>query len=277
MEFKHWLNEIAAPAKPSGAVKKINIIKNPGTIKAKPVIEFRFKTKQGNVVKVHFDNRGDGVFEALFYVNDTMYDDSSTKGGSTKDYEILPSVLHVIKIQAPKLGAKKITFSAIQGQGRWVKKLDIEPVKNKAVQALEKFEITVQQYPVKMIPPSPQRIELFKKFNKGTPQPLPDLDTPTMLSHIERLKSQLDSISAINIFIENLYRIDWKIFGIDPKPLTDMLRKLEGAIESHSEKGWYDDTNRREYIYEKLFNKYFTDEWNVIKNGTSFELVRKYK
>jgi hypothetical protein len=118
MNFKLWLlSEIADLTKPKGKVVKRTMIRNPGTNLATPVIQYSWKTSLDNIIKLKFIPKGDNVYEVLFYVNDTLYDDASSKLGKNRDVEILGNVFYVIKDKADRLGAQELRFEGYGSEG----------------------------------------------------------------------------------------------------------------------------------------------------------------
>lgn len=279
MDFKNWLfYEVAAPTKPSSSVKKRNKIKNPGTNTAKPIIEYQFKTKLGNDVKVQFEPNGDNSYNIVFYVNNTLDDNSSKTADADRDPEILSGVLYIIANKSEKLNAQQLSFSAYSGKNdtKFVKNLEIEPYKNIALKELEKFRQILVHFPVKMIPPSQSRIDLFQRLNKGMPQPLPNLDTHKAIQFIDEYISNIDNPTySADGFLNNiLYMADFEKFKINTDQLIYALRNLEMAQKSQ-QGGYSIVRNRRAAVYEKLLQRYFSNEWDIKKYHTSFTLNRK--
>jgi hypothetical protein len=80
MNFKQFL-EIVELKKPSSKVQKKNVIKNPGTNLAHPIIQYQWNTKLGNNIKLQLTPKEDNSYFVVFYVNDTLYDFASRKEG----------------------------------------------------------------------------------------------------------------------------------------------------------------------------------------------------
>ena len=64
IQFKLWL-EIVEPVKPSSKIFKKKVLKNSGTMLASQVLQFSFKTKLNNVVKVWFEPNGNQSYDFL--------------------------------------------------------------------------------------------------------------------------------------------------------------------------------------------------------------------
>lgn len=277
--FEEWLNEIVAPRKPSGMIKRNNITQNAGTNNPKAVIQYQFKTKLKNIVKVWFKVKGDDSYEVIFYVNDSLKDDSG-KNPNGRDPEILPGVLHIIQDKSSSLNAKEITFQAFSDEddSQVLKNLPIDSYRQKLNSQIDYFSNVLRRFPVEMIPPSQSRIDLFARLNRGVPEPLPNLDTKLLLNLMDDLKMSLESPEssrpAINNVMEKLYSVDWKQFNIDPKPVQMAIKDFEGALESNTESGWRKFKNRRESVYEKLVQRYFARDWKISKSGTFFTLTK---
>lgn len=277
--FEEWLNEIVAPRKPSGMIKRNNITQNAGTNNPKAVIQYQFKTKLKNIVKVWFKVKGDDSYEVIFYVNDSLKDDSG-KNPNGRDPEILPGVLHIIQDKSSSLNAKEITFQAFSDEddSQVLKNLPIDSYRQKLNSQIDYFSNVLRRFPVEMIPPSQSRIDLFARLNRGVPEPLPNLDTKLLLNLMDDLKMSLESPEssrpAINNVMEKLYSVDWKQFNIDPKPMQMAIKDFEGALESNTESGWRKFKNRRESVYEKLVQRYFARDWKISKSGTFFTLTK---
>lgn len=279
INFHNWLElrEVAAPAKPSKITRR-SIIKNAGTNAATPVTEFRFNTKLGNTVKVHFAHKQAAIYDVYFYVNDKMADDASQTENSNRDPEVLPGVLHVMKEKADVLKAQELTFEAINGSPKVMKNMNSTPYAQKVLTLLQPLEHLLTTHPVKMIQPSENLMNLARKFGKPPPVARPDLDTSSLFHAIGELKKNLNSHTynpSVHEFIEKLLSVDWALFHYDPLPLVQALRTLEGSWLSKNDQGWMDSRNRREGVYEKLMQRHFSDEWNIEKRGTFFTLTRK--
>jgi len=279
---------LARPTKPINTVRKRDIIKNPGTNTAKSLIQYQFTTSYGNVVKVQMEPQGDDSYNIVFYVNDTLADESSKTENSARDKDILPGVLYVIKNKANKLKAKTITFHAIKGKGdtKVMNKTDPSPYLNNVIKELRNLTVTLNNHKVTMIEPDEGIINLYKKLNMGTPEARPDLDINRVLGYISQVtyaiqnnditKYPTEVAKACNDVVANLYsNIDWNKFNINIEPAIASLKNLEGAIYSNTEIGWLTNKNRRSSIYDKLLNRYFSDEWDIKKSNSYFTLTRK--
>ena len=138
--FKKWLilNEVVDVKRP-GKVSRRNIKKNAGTWKEKSALEYRFKTKLGNEVKLHFEKIEENGYDVMFYVNDTQHD--SATGG--RDSDVLSNVIWLIRNKADQLKANLITFTAQIGEGdrKIVRGLDTNSLKSLMIAEINKIRL----------------------------------------------------------------------------------------------------------------------------------------
>lgn len=282
LEFKKWiLNEIVELKKPTNPIKKRNFIKNAGTNRPTPSIEYKFITKLGNEVKIHFDINGDDEYRVIFYVNNTLFSDSSKKEGIDRDPEILAGVFNTVKEKAKKLGAKKLRFEAHKNKedDKIVKNIKIEPLKEKLLYDLKLLYQNLSNHKVTMIPPSERQIELAKKFNRQI-GPKPDVDVENLTKELNNVisavsqtnnENKFEALNKIGMFSDNI------ISNIYPNSqiVKQSLSNFRNAIMSHSEQGFTVVKNKRKNIYEKLIQRYFLDEWNYEISYNHFTLTRK--
>jgi hypothetical protein len=281
------LEEDLSPKKPTSKITKRNIIKQQGTIRAHKVIQYQFTTENGNNVKVHVKPDGENSYDILFYVNDNMYDDSSSKNSeSGRDKEILNGVLYVIQHVIKYLKPERITFEAISSDGdsKQVKNIDITKPKIELLKAIKMVKEQLEQYEATIVQPSKMRLELSQMSGK----PLQTLYDINKSEYIELLNSLINSIQTDN---QNLFGLEWdlqtKIHNdkswkniynskIDPNEiLLNKLNLYTTAVKSNKPEGTIIQTNRRANVYERLLNKYFANEWDIKKNGDFFEMTKK--
>ena len=270
MNFKNWLliKEIAEPVRPSGKVSLRNIVKDGGTWRSRSVKEYKFQTTKGNEVKLHFDKLNDeNGYDVMFYVNDTQYDDAS--GG---DSEILGNVLWLMRKKADQLKADVLTFTAQNGAGdvRVIRNMDINRFKPVALQELAKMRNMIISHQVKMMKPN---AELFARLGRAVPPDYPDLDKDKYLKILSAYELQIDSVGDLLNNTTHLFQ-DLGRLNIDASGFIDAMKRLWEAQESNTERGFQRHRNRREFVWEKLMNRYFSD-WLMEKNGVKFRLSRK--
>lgn len=282
LEFKKWiLNEIVELKKPANPIKKRNFIKNPGTNRPTQVIEYKFITKMKNEVKIHFDVNGDDEYRIIFYVNNTLFSDSSKKEGIDRDPEILAGVFHTVKEKAKKLGAKKLRFEAYKNEedNKVVKNIKLEPLKEKLLYDLKILYQNLSNHKVTMIPPSERQIEIAKKFNRQI-GPKPDVDVEKLIKELNDVvnavsqtndENKFETLNKVGMFFGN---IELRIYP-NSEEVYKSLTNFRNAIMSHSDQGFTVQKNRRKIIYEKLIQRYFLDEWNYEIYGDSFYLTKK--
>ena len=282
LEFKKWiLNEIVELKKPTNPIKKRNFIKNPGTNRPTQVIEYKFITKMKNEVRIHFDINGDDEYRIIFYVNNTLFRNSSKKEEMDRDPEILAGVFHTVKEKAKKLGAKRLRFEAFKNEedNKVVKNIKLEPLKEKLLYDLKILYQNLSNHKVTMIPPSERQIEIAKKFNRQI-GPKPDVDVENLTKELNNVinavyetnnENKFKTLNKLGMFFGN---IELKIYP-NSEEVYKSLSNFRNAIISHSEQGFTVQKNKRKTIYEKLIKRYFLDEWNYEIYGDTFYLTKK--
>lgn len=279
MRFKLWL-EIVDSFTPKSRMSRI--VKNPGTVRAQPTVQFRWKTRLGNDVKVHFEERGEGTYNVLFYVNDTLYDDASKVEGSNRDVEILPGVFEIARQKADKLAASKLVFTAHKSDGdtKVVKGVDAAPRLQVVTRDLAQFEGLLRSYRPTMVEPSPMRAALFQKLGRPVPPAEPDFDVIPWIKWIAEVRDCLAKQDgfAMESLIDYLksfaYENKFVKIGLDAKSLAENMEGLSAAFMSNSPYGWRRTVNRRAAIYTRLAQRYFGRGWTVSIQGDRFELTR---
>lgn len=280
MKFKKWFNEVVDPITPKG-LKKSTIVKNQSTNTATKVIQFKWKTQRGNIVKIHFEPTGKDFYNIVFYVNDTLEDDSSKNNISNRDPEILPGVFHVIKTKADELKVNHLSFKAEDSpkDTRIIRNLPINDLN--ALEKLNEFKQALLKYQVKLVQPSQTKINLMAKLKRPYPQPEPDIDKNLWLKWVKDIENNLNNPNpdGLDNFINqlitklsitnNLHNLNF-----DFDKLINELKKTSNILKSNSKAGWSRTINRRQKIYEKLVYRYFPD-WEIDISGNYFYLNRK--
>ncbi len=273
MDFKLWLYEIVEPQKPK-KINKSTFIKNKGTNIAKPILQYYWKTSLGNKIKLQLDFDGE-KYDVNFYVNDTHYDDASAREGRIRDPEILNSVIYVLKKKMDELNAKKFTFKGQDSPKdyKMIYNLPLEPTKNNLVKTLESLLNFLKNRTPVLIPPSQERLDLFKKFNRPAPGPRPDFSDET----IDKLNIILEKIKANQLadydqIFQSYIQKEFEAVKYDSNPLIQMIKRYNQIIESQTG-GWNRYKNRRAEVYDKLMQRFFSD-WKIERSRNNFTLTR---
>ena len=282
MRFKVWL-EIVDPAKPLSRVNRHNIVKDKGTNVAKPAVQFSWRTKLGNMVKLHFTSEGENSYEVVFYVNDTLYDDASANTENTRDPEILSGIFYLLKEKADKLGANELSFRAYESKNdtKTIRGLDSNEPKSQAITELQRLGMAIQQYQPQLVQPNQNKLDLWKKIGRGVPEPTPDFNTNTWMSLVSQLTNAIQSEQRIITYIDQLKTgigtDKFRVLNYDFGSLLESLTNFDNAVASNSEQGWPRKRNRRAIIYSKIINRTMAGEWDIQTNGSSdrFTLTRK--
>lgn len=292
LNFRQWLFEIAELRKPTTKVRKRNIIKDKGTNVAKSAILYQWKTKLGNVVKIHFIPHEDDVYEIVFYVNDTLDDQSHKTDESQRDAEIIPGVFYIIREKAEKLNAKELTFVAHRSNGdeKIIRNIEIEPKKQIAVQLLKDFHQKITNHIPQQVPLSNSRLTSIRKFlnpdHSGYEldfEKEPWIRWTGQINYIimQKIWDDLYHPDAVIYELKNLAgnllsaEYKFEIIKYNPKDLYSALVDLSNALQSHTERGWTRKSNRRTAIYSRMVNRYLSDRWNVETSNDRFVLTRK--
>jgi len=275
ISFKDFLLiEIAEPIKPLKKISKTIIKKDAGTWKERPVIQYKFKTTNGNEIKIHFEKKETNIYDVMFYVNDTQNDDASSTEKDTRDKEILANVVWMIKQKANQLKINQLTFIAQIGKNdrKNVKNLNIEKYKKPFLENLNKLKFELNKYQTKLIEPNHS---IYIKLNKPIPPARPDVDKDLFNKIFQEIEQLIHNNQSLETLLNNTYHIfeNLKISGININEFLKSFEDLSNAIQSNLPSGWNKYSNRREVVWEKIVNRYFSD-WNVLKDGTKFELTR---
>lgn len=282
-KIKTTLNEIFNPIYPKG-VKSKTIYKYGVQGSKIPIKQYEFNTKKGNNVKVHIKITDDGnTANVMFYVNDTLDDKSSKNNISTRDEEILPSILGIIKKQIDRLNINEVEFKAYSSTGddKYIKNLDMEKPKKELYKIINEFKNMIENYEPKEIPNSLERINMLKKFNKPITN-LKDFDKQYYLEKINEIEKLLKNDDP------KIYMLYKEIKNTNKSLIKNnmLLEKFEdflitfkkyinAFISNKSENGLLISKNRRKDLYLKLINKYFKDKWFVDESHGFFTLTRR--
>lgn len=286
------------PRKPLGKITKKKVTKNRGMVNQKTLDQIEFTTTDGNNVKVQFQVTDDGdsitVGDVVFYVNDTLDDRGGRKDGSV-DPEIFGGVLWVVDVYSDRMGLDKLTFSAWSGEGdtKIVRGLDLEKPRAEALDKLQSYRVEVRDYKARVIPPTQRRIELAKKLGRE-PTVVYDVHVGKLQGILGEIANDVEdrNVAAIVPFEEEVYlsrdtgdggggmfdfqettKLDDLIPGA--MELLQTLKKYNVARMSHSEGGAAVTRNRRQDLYKRLMDKFFSDKWSMAQNRDTFELTRK--
>lgn len=282
------------PKKPLGKITKSKVTKNKGMINQRDLDQIQFNTSSGNNVKVQFKIE-DGVGDVVFYVNNTLDDNGGRKDGSV-DPEILGGVLWIVDTYSDKMGLRGLTFSAWAGKGdtKVVKGLDMEKPREAALQKLRSYMQDVSEYKARIIPPSENRIALAKKLGRE-PTVVYDVNVGKIELIIREMIADIEDRGVVRSlpFEEEVY-LTRNVGGgvpdnlLDLNPYTKLEDLIPGALEtlelvkkynvarmSHSEDGASVTRNRRQDLYRRIMDKFFSGKWNVEQERDSFTLTRK--
>jgi len=261
--------------------KKSNIVKDAGTNVSRPAMQFKWTTKLGNEIKLHFDNQGNDAYTVIFYVNDTLFDDAA-KSETGRDPEILSGILYLLKDRSDRIGAKSLNFTGHKSDGdtKLVRGISPEEPKKEALFHLNQFDQAVNQHQVQMIPPSETKLKLWKRLSRDVPTPTPDFNQNRYRKLVDSFGTAVRNNQRIYSLINELKSSEMRDFdtiGYDIRPLIASLTQYENAISSNSPEGWKKTKNRRTAIYTRLVNKHMSSDWDIEIEGDRFELTRKVK
>jgi len=266
--FKLWM-EIVEPKKPIGARKK-HVTKNKGSNTAYKVIQYEWTTSLGNKITLIFRPNGavnpKDSYELSFYVNNALYDDAKLDN-TKRDPEILSGFFTMAKDKAKKLGIKRMWYDPVPSK-KILKDLPIEPHKTKTIQLLNEFIAHMQNYNVIYSEPNEVRKELYKRLGRPVPEKEPNINKEKIIESaqeaIRDIKLGYMNYLIINDFHDLIEKSEELNF--DTKKIHESLNKMYIIFNSNSEYGHEIRTNKRESIFSKLFQRYFSDEWNIDGN-----------
>lgn len=265
------IHELFEPKKPTDKIKSSTLKRSGVQGSTNNIAQRTFTTKKGNVVDVQFKTKiEDGVKETdvTFYVNGTLHDNSSTLGKDIdNDFEILAGVGYIVKVYLDKAKISRCTFVAYSSEKDIKTKfnLPIEKPKRNLFAALDGLYARVT--------------ELLK-----TPEDMTQSDKYNLtLEIIGALKKYLDHpVERYNIAdITRMYyqlrtATDMKLLKYPE--MNDALTKLEvfmEVVDSYGPNGVQVKHNRRFEVYLKMFNKFFSHDWDIKTYGDKFILTRK--
>lgn len=268
MDFKRWLfNEIVD----STIIPKHRgrtIVKDAGTVKSRQVKEYKWKTSLGNEVKLHYEPREEGVYNVMFYVNDTLYDDSSSKFGTNRDPEIFPSIFGMLNKN--KVNARQLQFRAWDSEGdkKLIRNLPMEEKKKDVLSHLSLLLNHLNTYQVKMLPITPSKMLLYKRLGRPIPSEVPDFDKDKWIEIVKNLYNKINHNQSveeeIGSFHSNLSIGKFNNLGFSFEGLLHSMQEYEYTFKSNTPEGWMRTRNRREIIYEKLISKLMPN-WKMTK------------
>lgn len=275
--WTQFLLEIVELSKPTTRVARSSITKNKGTNTPQPITQFVWRTQMGNVVNLQFEIKGQDTYNVVFYVNNTLYDDTKIDN-SKRDPEILSNVFYLLKDKADKLGARVLTFTAYKSEGdtKTIRNVVLQPKIQAANAALNDFDQKLRYHKPTLVPPSELKINLYRKLRRPDPQPEVDFNPQPWLIWVANVRQSIQQGSDLYPYLNELKSgVGSNRFNIlgDLSTLIMTLDDLSNALASHTENGWNRTQNRRLSIYSKLVKKYFSD-WNVNIQGDHFTLSR---
>ena len=222
LNFKLFLNEILDLSIPKA--KKQTIVKDAGTNIARPISQYKFKTELGNEVKLQYEKKDEDSYEIVFYVNNTLYDNSSKSDKADYDPEILGGIFALLARNTIK--AKKLTFRAFSGDKdkRIVRGLPFQ-TPDELIQKLNLFLQAVNSHKVVLIHPSDRTIELYKKLNK-IPESKPDFNKEKWQKWIQDVFGKINKRQDISDFLDVLFTGigcgDFKFFNFNVEQLIPL-------------------------------------------------------
>ena len=285
------INEILAPRKPD-KVGSSTFSKSGVQGSKEKIAQRAFTTSNGNVVKVHFAPRmedGEKSTNIVFYVNDTLSDNSSVIGkDQNTDFEILSGVLHIVLAYLDKAKLNHCSFEAFAGEGDTKTKFNIPMDKytNRVYSATDAFYSKLDS--IVITPEMTQaaldkRNILMTKLNKPLVTDVVVIYKDELLQLLSQVKKFIEkgqlSVDAISQFDQLYYSIQRHNIRVETWPeyqeLMEAIDGLRTVLISHSSSGARVTKNRRFEIYSKMLTKYFANDWNIDVWGTTFNLTRK--
>jgi|688.fasta_scaffold213153_1 hypothetical protein len=290
--YEFILKELLEPKKPGSAVKSSTVSVSGAQGSISKISQQKFTTSKGNVVKVWFKptqaDDGNPSVEITFYVNDTVYDNSSSEGKDiANDFEILSGVGYLVNNTLDRKKLNHCTFLAYSS--------------NRDTRT--KFNIPLEKYLVKLNHSLTTFYDQIANFNPTPEQLSAELERRNAL--LARLKRPLETsvnmvdpnltnaLSQMHAFINqpfdetSLERYSKLLTAIEhssshyvynntgfPKLIND-LHEFKLIVRSYSKDGAEITSNRRASVYSKLIQKFFSDKWDIKTQGAHFTLTRK--
>jgi hypothetical protein len=286
-----YLLEFLNPKKPE-SIKSSTVSKAGTQGSVIKLAQRRFMTAKNNDVKVQFQGKladnGEKSVDVVFYVNDTLYDNSSTVDKNIKnDYEILSGVVYVILQYLDKSKINHFTFQAYRGEGD-NKRLYNLPIKNLTAvndaigilyNKIRSFNITDDMIAAELT----RRNELLKKINKPPVNQVVIIYKKELLEVLHKLKQLLidlqpssESIQEFTNLYQLLERYNVRVEGWEEyQNLIPLLNEVRQILMSYGSQGVMVNRNRRLSVYSKLLKTNFSKEWDIQQYGDNFELSRK--
>lgn len=285
------INEILAPRKPD-KVGSSTFSKSGVQGSKERIAQRAFTTSNGNVVKVHFAPRmedGEKSTNIVFYVNDTLSDNSSVIGkDQNTDFEILSGVLHIVLSYLDKAKLNHCSFEAFAGEGDTKTKFNIPMDKytNRVSSATDAFYsklVSIVITPEMTQAALDKRNILMTKLNKPLVTDVVVIYKDELLQLLSQVKKFIEkgqlSVDDISQFDQLYYSIQRHNIRVETWPeYLELMKAMDGlrtALTSHSSGGVKVTKNRRFEIYSKMLNKYFANEWDIETYHTTFNLTRK--
>jgi hypothetical protein len=276
------INEYIEPNYPKNV--KSSVVKKSGVQGSViPIKQYSFITAKGNQVKVHFKITKDyddvKTADIVFYVNDTLDDSSSQKGGSPTDPEIFNGVLGIILKASDRLKINRITFEPWSGEGdtKIVKGLSFKDKKEQFLNNLKQFKNTVEKREPKLFEPSDRMKELAKQLGREANK-IKEFDKEKLLDIISKaissIEEEKESIRGVLNDLELLTKTTYEAFP-ELSEIKEIIQAATKIIVSNTEQGFTVKRNRREAIYKKLMDRYFSDNWEIKFEYGKFDLERK--
>jgi hypothetical protein len=292
-----FLTEFLEPAKPNKTTT--STIKKAGPQGSTyPVKQLKFTTANGNVVKLHIkpETAEDGTasVNGMFYVNNTLYDDSSASEASTRDTEILPGVFYTLFAYLDRARINHCTFTAYSGSRDTKTKFNVPLDRDirtigKGILALKNrisgFVVTQSMVDAAVA----KRNATLQKLGRPLVDNVTIIYKPELLQALQDLAelvgdvfpaldaSNIQAVSehyvnAIAILTKYNHTVrEWPEYT---QLITD-LHSTELKLRTYYPGGAAVTQNRRFNVYSKLLNKYYSSNWTINTSGDTFHLTRK--
>jgi hypothetical protein len=265
------IHELLEPKKPESKVKSATLSKSGLQGSTNKIAQRTFTTNKGNQVDIQFKTTTEDNVKAtdvVFYVNGTMYDNSSTEGKDIdNDFDILSGVGYIVKTYLDKAKIDRCTFSAHSTSSDTKHKFNIpvERPKRELIASLQGLSSVTNE----LLKTEQDEIR-NKKYN-------------IVLETIEAIKQYLTQ-PVENYSSRDFDKLYWQMRNaVDMKlskypEMNEVFKQLErfiSVIASYSPEGVHIRQNRRFQVYSKILNKFFASTWNIETYGDNFILTRK--
>jgi hypothetical protein len=290
--YEFILNELLEPRKPGSAVKSSTVSVSGAQGSVSKISQQKFTTSKGNVVKVWFKptqaDDGNPSVEISFYVNDTLYDKSSTEGKDiANDFEILSGVGYLVNNTLNRKKLNHCTFLAYSGDRDTRTKFNIPPDKylvnvNHLLKTLHDQIANFNPTPDQLAAELERRNTLLARLNRPleTSVNMVDPNLANALSQMHAFINQPFDETSLERYSKLLTAIEHSsshyVYNNTsfPKVIND-LHEFKLIVRSYSKHGAEITSNRRASVYSKLIQKFFSDNWNIETQGAHFTLTRK--